>query len=137
MIVADTNVVSELMKPRSHPKLLEWLDSQSESVTITVITVEEIERGIALLPDGIRRSELAMTWNRLILDFRETLLTYDESAASHTASHVVHAHHQGKNLGLADAQIAGICTSNGLPLATRNHRDFKFVKDLIQINPFE
>ena len=60
MILLDTNVVSELMRPAPEPKVLEWLDAQpAADVWISAVTVGEIRLGIALLLDGQRKERLA------------------------------------------------------------------------------
>ena len=67
MIVADTNVVSEVMRDAPDPAVIRWAQSiDASDLTICVVTVEEIERGLGRLPEGRRRRELQQRWTRLL-----------------------------------------------------------------------
>lgn len=137
MIVADTNVVSEFMRDSPDPVVLYWAGSLGASdLTICVVTVEEIERGLGRLPTGKRRRDLEGRWRRLVAAFREAILVYDVEAAEATAQVLVARAAAGRPMSLADAQIAGICLAGGHRLATRNVRDLEGVADLAVINPF-
>lgn len=137
MIIADTNVVSEFMKDQPHAGVLSWArEIDPGDLTICVITVEEIERRLGLLPPGRRRRELLLRWNRLIDSFAEAIVEYDLPAARETARILVAARSAGRTMALADAQIAGICVAAGYVLATRNVRDFSCAPEVTVINPF-
>lgn len=138
MIVADTNVVSEFMKEQPDSRVLAWAGGlDAADLTMCVVTVEEIERGLGSLPAGAGRRDLSRRWHGLVDAFADTVAVYDLSAARATARILVHAQADGRPMGLADAQIAGICLSGGRDLATRNVRHFSGVADLIVVNPFE
>lgn len=138
MIIADTNVVSEFMKDQPHPNAFAWARKvDAADLGICVVTVEEIERGLGRLPDGRRRRTLQERWRRLLAGFSELIAVYDVAAATATARILVDAETSGRSISLADAQIAGICVSAGLELATRNTSDFAGVRDLAVINPFD
>ena len=82
MIVADTNVVSEFMKADHDPAVLAWAEAlDAADLTICVVTVEEIERGLGKLPAGRRRRELADRWHSLVGAFAETVAVYDLARA--------------------------------------------------------
>jgi len=67
LIVADTNVVSEFMRERPDPSVAAWAAAlKAGDLTISVITVEEIERGLAGLSAGRRRRELERRWRQLV-----------------------------------------------------------------------
>ena len=137
MIVADTNVVSEFMRDEPDPIVLSWAGSFGPSdLTICVVTVEEIERGIGGLPAGSRRRQLEQRWQHQLAAFREAILVYDVLAAKATAQAAIDAEAAGRPMSLADAQIAGICLGGGHHLATRNVGDFEGIADLAVINPF-
>lgn len=137
MIVADTTVVSEFMKEDPDPAVLAWAESLGDAdLTISVVTVEEIERGLGRLPAGRRRRELEGLWRSLVNSFAETIAAYDVASAQATARILVDAEANGRPMSLADAQIAGICTARGWTLATRNVRDFERVPNLAVVNPF-
>jgi len=137
VIVADTNVVSEFMRDEPDAGVMSWAGSLGPSdLTICVVTVEEIERGIGRLPVGKRRRLLDQRWQGQVTAFREAILVYDLEAAKQTARVVIVTEAAGRPMRLADAQIAGICLAGGHQLATRNVRDFEAVADLAVINPF-
>lgn len=138
MILADTNVVSEFMRDRPDLTVLAWARTLDPGeLAICVVTVEEVERGLGRLPDGRRRRDLERRWRRLVAAFAESIVAYDVDAARATAKLLVAAESAGRPMGLADAQIAGICLAGGWHLATRNVRDFSHVADLTVIDPFE
>ena len=138
MIIADTNVVSEFMRDTPDPAVLGWAQAiNSSDLTICVVTVEEIERGLGRLPEGRRRLALQQRWIRLLDSYSETIVLYDLAAARATAAMLVAADESGRPIGLADAQIAGICLAGGHDLATRNVRDFANTAGLTVTDPFE
>lgn len=138
MIVADTNVVSEFMKEQPHARVSAWAQQLGPAdLIISVVTVEEIERGLGRLPAGAGQRELAGRWRRMLDAFADTVAVYDVPAAQATARILIHAQSEGHPMSLADAQIAGICRSGGYRLATRSMRDFAGVPDLVVVNPFE
>lgn len=137
MIIADTNVVSEFMHDEPDPAVMSWASSLGPSdLTICVVTVEEIERGIRQLPKGKRRRQLEQRWQRLVAAFHDVIVVYDVEGAEATARVLVSTETAGRPMSLADAQIAGICLARGHVLATRNVRDFENVADLEVLNPF-
>ena len=138
MIIADTNVVSEFMKDTPEANVLAWArDVATSDLTISVVTVEEIDRGLGRLPAGSRRKDLTGRWATLVSAFADAIAVYDVTAARATARVLVDGLDQGRIMSLADAQIAGICLANGATLATRNVKDFSQVPDLTVVNPFD
>lgn len=137
MIIAATNVVSEFMRDAPAPAVLAWAEGIAPSeLTICVVTVEEIERGLGRLPRGRRRVDLEQRWDALLEDFVDAIAVYDLAAARETARLLVTAEATGRPMSLADAQIAGICVAGGYQLATRNVDDFASTSALPVINPF-
>lgn len=138
MIIADTNLVSEFMKDAPDPRVLAWAQSVGAAdLTISVVTVEEIDRGLGRLPKGRRRKDLEHRWTGLLDAFADTIATYDVPAARATARLLVAGMDQGRSMSLADAQIAGICLTHAAILATRNIKDFVHASDLSVMNPFD
>jgi predicted nucleic acid-binding protein len=127
MIVLDTNVVSEIMKPAPFDAIVHWLASQkSSSVFTTVITQAEILYGIEVLPAGKRKHGLAVAAGKLfdklflgkILPFREeSARQYSRISASRRAL--------GRPIAQLDAMIAAIAHVQGAAVATRNTSDFE------------
>jgi len=103
------------------------LDAQpSQAIALTSITVAEILFGIERLPKGKRRSAFAQAAANLFdHEFRGRTLPFDAEAAQHYATEVAAAERRGRNVSMADAQIAAICARNKATLATRNTRDFE------------
>ena len=126
MIVWDTNVVSELMRPEPHELVVAWSDRQPVSeVFITAITLAELWYSIGRLPMGRRRNALAEVVDGMITeDFEGRVLAFDGVAAAHYADLVVARERSGRPISMADAQIAAICRSHGATVATRNVDDF-------------
>lgn len=138
MIIADTNVVSEFMRDVPDPRVLAWAQGVgADDLTLSVVTVEEIERGLGRLPDGRRRRDLESRWTKLLDAFADTIVTYDVPAARATARILAAGMGQGRPMSLADAQIAGTCLAHPAVLSTRNTKDFSHVEGLALVNPFE
>jgi len=87
MIVLDTNVVSELMRPAPDSDVANWVDSLDVSdLLLTAVTAAELMYGVARLPDGRRRGELRAKMEGLLAeDFRDRILPFDALAATHYA----------------------------------------------------
>ena len=138
MILLDTNVLSELMKPAPELIVVQWLDAQLDSqVFLPAITKAEIELGIALLPNGKRKDAFTQLAGALFDEFRDRILPFDAGAASCYANLVATARKTGRTISVEDAQIAAITQANRLTLATRNTKDFEFIPDLLIINPWQ
>lgn len=125
MIVLDTNVVSELMRPAPDAVVVGWLDTQAaRELHTTAITVAEIGYGIARLDDGRRRDRLHAAAGDLFTRFADQILSFDARAATEYASVVAGCDRAGRPIDGFDAQIAAICAAHGAVLATRNGKDF-------------
>lgn len=127
VIILDTNVVSELMRPTPAPQVLRSLSRYSaDELHSTSITLGEILYGIELLATGKRKSDLAAGVKRLfnvVLGGR--ILPFDEPAAQ-AFSHVAAARRsRGRPISELDAQIAAIASVHDATLATRNTSDFE------------
>ena len=127
MIILDTNIVSEPLKPKPDAVVLEWLDRQTPATLyLTTINLAELWSGIETLPVGKRRAQLqhAMTTQILSL-FEGRVLAFDHHAAE--AFGRIHASAQaaGNPIDFADCAIAAIASTQRFILATRNARDFK------------
>ena len=126
MIVLDTNVVSELMRPEPEVVVVEWVDRQvADDVYVTAVTLAELLYGIARLPAGRRKSTLAELLEAMVVeDFDHRVVAFDATAAAHYADIVVGRERAGRPISAADAQIAAVCRSHHAVLATRNVDDF-------------
>lgn len=126
LIIVDTNVISELMRPRPDPAVLRWFDGQDLStVALTAVTVAELLVGVARLPDGERRRRLAATISAMIVeDFAGRVLAFDGDAAVEFAALTSDRDRRGRPIATPDAQIAAIARVHGAVVATRNTSDF-------------
>lgn len=127
MIILDTNVISELARQVPDPGVLSWLDSLEVSdVATTAVTAAELRYGIARLPDGHRKRELAVVIRDILAeDFHGRVLPFDERASVRYADIVTGRERAGRPIGVADAQIAAICRDLSATLASRNTADFE------------
>jgi toxin FitB len=125
MIVADTNVVSELMRPSPSAALHDWVSRQAAGeLYTTAITVAEIRYGLQRLPGGRRKDRLQAAADEVFATFSEYVLPFDAGAAVHYARIARHRDEAGLPIGGFDAQIAAVCRAHGAVLATRNIKDF-------------
>lgn len=125
MIILDTNVVSELMRPEPAPGVASWVrDRDRRELRMTAITLAEVRYGIARLPDGRRKQVLLTAADEIFADFSEQILPVDAAAADHYAVIASSRERAGKPIGGFDALIAAVCRSQGAALATRNASDF-------------
>lgn len=127
MIVLDTNVISELTRRAPARGVLSWVDSLTAAeVATTAITAAELLYGLARMPEGRRKTELASAVQGLLSDdFQGRVLSFDEPAVQRYAVIVTGRERLGRPIGVADAQIAAICRTIGAELATRNTDDFE------------
>lgn len=139
MILLDTNTLSELMRPAPDNGVVQWLDAQvAANIWISAVTVSEIRLGIAMMPDGKRKERLGELAEAMFQeDFSNNCLPFDCSAAKTYASIVSARIRQGRPISVEDAQIAAICRTGGLKLATRNTRDFEGIDKIMLVNPWE
>jgi toxin FitB len=127
VIVLDTNVISELARQVPDPGVLSWLDSlEVPEVSTTAVTAAELRYGVARLPDGHRKRELAAVIRGILTeDFHGRVLPFDDRASARYADIVTGRERIGRPIGVADAQIAAVCRDSDAILATRNTADFE------------
>ena len=123
----DTPVVSELVRKSPNAAVLEWMAAQDEATLyLSVLTIGEIEKGIARLPASARRSRL-QSWVRrdLVARFGERLLPVDARTATHWGVLTGEAEDRGKPLPVIDSLIAATALVHGHSVVTRNVGDFE------------
>jgi predicted nucleic acid-binding protein len=129
MILLDTNVVSEALKPVPTSAVIDWLDIHFTDCAISSLVVFELHAGAAMLEPGKRRDTLERAVARAVRRFGPRIYPFDAAAAEAAARLVRVARTAGLGIHqipakLADLQTAGIAVAHGLQLATRNIRDF-------------
>ena len=127
MIVLDTNVLSEALKPLPSPIVLGWLGAQKVlSVFTTSVTEVEVLYGVETLPPGKRRLQLLAAVEKLFAEeFAGRILPFDEDAARAFAGIVAARDAAGRPISQFDAMIAAIARSHRAAVATRNTADFQ------------
>jgi predicted nucleic acid-binding protein len=125
MILLDTNVVSEAMKPAPDDTVRVWLDEQAaETLYLSSVTIAELMFGIGALPDGKRKEKLADALDGVMELFADRVLPFDVGAARHYAELAVKARAAGKGFPTPDGYIAAIAASKGFAVATRDTSAF-------------
>jgi predicted nucleic acid-binding protein len=122
----DTNVISEVMKHVPNPQVIGWLSQvEEDELFLSVVSIAEIERGIALMKDGPRRSRLE-SWaaNELPLRFDRRVLAVDLAIARLWGQLTAEAGKRGQPLEAMDGALAATAVLFNLTLVTRNTRDF-------------
>lgn len=127
MIVLDTNVLSEALKPAPAGTVLRWLAAQAPAaVFTTTITLAEILYGLEVLPVGKRRLQLLTAVEKMFAEqFDGRILSFDEEAARLFASIAASRAAAGRPISQSDAMIAAIARSHHAAVATRNTTDFE------------
>ncbi len=137
MIILDTNVVSEAMKPKPNPVVRAWLNDQAaETLYLSSVTLAELLFGIAALPSGKRKEMLALTLEGLMGLFKDRVLPFDVEAARHYADLAVVAKVSGRGFPTPDGYIAAIAASRGFIVASRDTAPYEAAKVTV-INPWQ
>lgn len=126
MILLDTNVVSQLMRPTPDPKIRAWIGGlDTTPIATSAITVAEIVFGLSRLPKGKRRSDLMDRFDALISGPPSLpVLGLDEQSGRFAGAFRALRESQGLGSSPSDMLIAGIAMTHGASLATRNVSDF-------------
>ena len=125
MILLDTNVISEAMKPAAHPSVRDWLDAQvAETLFLSSITIAELSFGIGALPAGRRRDNLAAALDGVLGLFAGRVLSFDELAARRYGDLAVRARAAGRSFPTPDLYVAAIAGAHGFAVASRDTSAF-------------
>ena len=126
MIVLDTNVISEPVKPYADPAVVAWLDrQQKETLYLCAPVLMEVLLGITLLPDGKRKRGMTTAVQAMLANyFADQFLAFEREAAVVYASLASHASARGYSISVADCQIAAIAAVHGFSVATRDTASF-------------
>jgi toxin FitB len=122
----DTNCISELVRTKPEPRVLAWMDAADESLLyLSVLTLGEIRKGLAVLPQSKRRSHLE-TWLELELQarFSGRILPIDAAIADRWGLLAAEAKRKGISLSAIDGLLAATAIHHNLTLVSRNVGDF-------------
>jgi predicted nucleic acid-binding protein len=137
VIILDTNIISEVMRPRPTQTVLDWLNHQSANeLWLSVISIAEIEYDLRSMPVAKRRTELSGVFERFIARaFSGRILSFEQNAAHLYGDIMSERKALGRPMSMADGQIAATARAHGYAVATRNTEDFVDC-GLELLNPF-
>lgn len=125
MILLDTNVVSEAIKPEPHASVRDWLDAQAaQTLFLSSVTIAELMFGVGALPRGKRKANLAAALEGVLELFEARILSFDTEAARRYGDLAVRARAAGKGFPTPDGYIAAIAAAHGFAVASRDASAF-------------
>lgn len=136
--LVDTNCISEVVRVKPEPRVLAWIEAADESLLyISVLTLGEIRKGVAALPQSRRRSQLE-TWLEVELQarFSGRILPIDVAVADRWGLLAANAKASGKSLSTIDGLLAATAIHHNLTIVSRNVSDFAPVPVQV-LNPWE
>jgi toxin FitB len=135
----DTNVISELTRPKPEPRVIGWIDSIDESLLyLSVLTLGEIRKGLGAMNSGQRRTRLE-TWltTELRNRFAGRLLAIDADVADYWGQLAGEAQRQGTPVPVIDGLLAATALHHHLTMVTRNVQDYVVHKNIQAFNPWD
>ena len=137
MIILDTNIISEAMKPEPYTPVRDWLNEQSaETLYLSSITLAELLFGIRALPAGKRKNMLDRALAGLLELFNDRVLSFDTDAARRYAELAVTARNGGRGFPTPDGYIAAVAASRGFIVASRDTSPYEAAGVKV-INPWQ
>jgi toxin FitB len=134
----DTNCISELVRPKPAPRVMDWIEASDEAMLyLSVLTVGEIRKGVAALPQGKRRTRLE-TWLEVELQgrFAGRIVPIDAAIADRWGLMAADARRRGKALPVIDGLLAATALHHNLTVVSRSTRDFSNAQVQV-LNPWE
>jgi toxin FitB len=136
VILLDTNVVSEAMRPEPAPSVRRWLDAQAaETLYLSTVTIAELLFGAGALQEGKRKARLTAAVEGVVGLFADRILPFDANAARQYADLAVKARLAGKGFPTPDGYIAATAASRNFAVASRDASAFAAV-GLTVIDPW-
>jgi len=138
MLVLDTNILSEMMRPEPERKIADWIVRQpSDELFTAAVCQAEILTSLAVVPNGRRRAELEEAAHAMFADdFAGRVLPFDTEAAAAYAKAFAARRQAGRPSGTSDLMLAAIARVRGASVVTRNVADFEGVGVAI-VNPWD
>lgn len=131
----DTNVISELTRKSPDASALSWISANQGDTCISSVTVEELEYGVGMLPEGKRKDRLGRDIERLLNWYGERIVAYAEREARLCGAMLAKARKAGNNCSIEDVMIAATAQAHEMVVVTRNVKDFASLGVEI-LNPF-
>jgi toxin FitB len=134
----DTNCISELVRPKPEPLVMEWMDAADEALLhLSVLTLGEIRKGVAALPQGKRRARLE-TWLEIDLQnrFSGRIVPIDSAIADRWGLLAAEAKRKGRAVAIIDGLLAATAIHHNLTIVSRNSSDFTGTQVQV-LNPWE
>ena len=134
----DTNCVSEMVRVKPDRRVLKWMEAAEESLLhLSVLTLGEIRKGLAALPQGRRRTRLE-AWLEVDLRsrFSGRILPVDAAVADRWGLLAAQARRNGSPLPIVDGLLAATALHYNLTMVSRNVRDFAAAQ-VTALNPWE
>lgn len=127
MIILDTNVISETLKPQPDPGVVAWLDNQLvETLYLSVITIAELRAGVSIMPQGAKKDRLnEAIEDQIIPLFANRILSFDQADSGSYAHIIALTRSKGFTIGMADALIAATAREKRFQVATRDVEAFE------------
>lgn len=127
MIVLDTNVVSETMRPAPSPAVIAWLNGQDlPTLYLTAVSLAELRFGIARLDEGRSKADLSERLDRMLDHvFQGRILPFTAATAQAFADRMAAARRNGRAVGFQDGMIAACVAASGFSIATRDTSPFE------------
>ena len=133
----DTCVISELVRPIPNENVISWLNkTPNERLSLSVITIGEIRKGITKLPDSRKKNQLTNWLNTLLEDYESRIFPINLTVAENWGNIQGHAETKGTPLTSVDSLIAAVALTHNLIIVTRNESDF-IASNATILNPWK
>ena len=127
MILVDTNVWSELTKRRGNPAVLAWLEANDADLVLSTLVIAEIQYGLEL-PDAAHKRDYLQKWLvGLESRYWGQTLVFGVDAAHHYGRVAARPEVKARKPQIIDMQLAAQALERGIPIATRNAKDFEWI----------
>lgn len=135
MILVDTNVWSELMRPTPDENVRRWEVENAPLLWLSTVVIGELLSGVELMADGKRKTALQRGYAAMLEAQSDRIAAFDIQASYRYADVVARQIRAGRDPGTADSQIAATALARGMKLATRNTKHFDGL-GLVLIDPW-
>ena len=123
--ILDTNIISEFMKEKANPQVIDWAQDHNEDLFLTTVSLMELNYGIMRMPEGKRKHTYREIADAITKECRDRIYSFDSFSAFLCAKLRCEAAAIGRPPQISDCMIAAICQRNNATLATHNVKDFE------------